>query len=64
MSPSAAGPTAMPLVVELSPAPDPARCCALLEGLPFRIFLDSGGAPAINFDEVLDEVGRILSDSA
>ncbi|HVZ23242.1 MAG TPA: aminodeoxychorismate synthase component I [Vicinamibacterales bacterium] len=26
---------------ELSPAPDPTRCCARLEGLPYRIFLDS-----------------------
>ena len=35
-----------PLVEELLPAPDPARCCALLEGLPYRLFLDSGGAAA------------------
>jgi para-aminobenzoate synthetase component 1 len=30
-----------PLVQELSPAPDPAACCARLEGLPYRLFLDS-----------------------
>jgi para-aminobenzoate synthetase component 1 len=30
-----------PLVEELSPAPDPARCCEALEGLPYRLFLDS-----------------------
>ena len=38
--------SAQPLGAELSPVPDPAHCCALLEGLPYRIFLDSGGAPA------------------
>jgi para-aminobenzoate synthetase component 1 len=30
-----------PLVEELTPAPDPARCCEQLEGLPYRLFLDS-----------------------
>ena len=30
-----------PLVEELSPPPDPVRCCELLEGLPHRLFLDS-----------------------
>jgi para-aminobenzoate synthetase component 1 len=30
-----------PLVEELVPAPDPARCCEVLEGLPYRLFLDS-----------------------
>jgi para-aminobenzoate synthetase component 1 len=30
-----------PLVEELTPVPDPARCCEQLEGLPYRIFLDS-----------------------
>ena len=30
-----------PLVEELSPLPDPARCCELLDGLPYRLFLDS-----------------------
>jgi para-aminobenzoate synthetase component 1 len=30
-----------PLVEELSPAPDPVRCCEALEGLPYRLFLDS-----------------------
>jgi para-aminobenzoate synthetase component 1 len=30
-----------PLVEELSPAPDPARCCEALEGVPYRLFLDS-----------------------
>jgi para-aminobenzoate synthetase component 1 len=30
-----------PLVEELTPAPDPVRCCEQLEGLPYRLFLDS-----------------------
>ena len=30
-----------PLVEELTPAPDPARCCEQLAGLPYRLFLDS-----------------------
>src|SRR5262245_46889625 len=30
-----------PLVEELSPPPDPVRCCELLAGLPHRLFLDS-----------------------
>jgi para-aminobenzoate synthetase component 1 len=30
-----------PLVEEIVPAPDPVRCCAALEGLPYRLFLDS-----------------------
>ena len=30
-----------PLVEEIVPAPDPADCCATLEGLPYRLFLDS-----------------------
>jgi para-aminobenzoate synthetase component 1 len=30
-----------PLVEELVSPPDPARCCELLAGLPFRLFLDS-----------------------
>ena len=30
-----------PLVEEMSPAPDPVRCCEALEGLPYRLFLDS-----------------------
>jgi para-aminobenzoate synthetase component I len=29
------------IATELTPAPDPVRCCELLEGLPYRIFLDS-----------------------
>jgi len=32
------------LVEELHPAPDPVRCCASLEGLPYRLFLDSASA--------------------
>jgi para-aminobenzoate synthetase component I len=28
-------------VVELSPAPEPARCCEQLDGLPYRVLLDS-----------------------
>ena len=31
----------MPLVEELRPAPDPVRCCERLDGLPYRLFLDS-----------------------
>ena len=39
---------ARPLVEEIKPAPDPVRCCELLEGLPYRLFLDSaGGAPRL-----------------
>jgi para-aminobenzoate synthetase component 1 len=30
-----------PLVEELRPAPDPVRCCERLDGLPYRLFLDS-----------------------
>jgi para-aminobenzoate synthetase component I len=30
-----------PLIEELSPVPDPVRCCEQLEGLPYRLFLDS-----------------------
>jgi para-aminobenzoate synthetase component I len=30
-----------PLVEEIVPAPDPVRCCEALEGLPYRLFLDS-----------------------
>ncbi|HZI81191.1 MAG TPA: aminodeoxychorismate synthase component I [Vicinamibacterales bacterium] len=30
-----------PLIEELAPAPDPVRCCEQLEGLPYRLFLDS-----------------------
>ena len=31
----------MPTVIELTDAPDPARCCHQLAGLPYRVFLDS-----------------------
>ena len=31
----------VPVVEELAPPPDPARCCELLAGLPYRLFLDS-----------------------
>src|SRR5688572_4754382 len=37
-------------VEELTPLPDPVRCCELLEGLPYRLFLDSAAASA--------EIGR------
>ena len=30
-----------PFVEELVPSPDPVRCCERLEGLPYRLFLDS-----------------------
>jgi para-aminobenzoate synthetase component 1 len=33
-----------PLVEELTPRPDPARCCEQLAGLPYRIFLDSAAS--------------------
>src|SRR5712691_3965610 len=29
------------VIDELVPTPDPARCCELLQGLPYRLFLDS-----------------------
>ena len=35
-----------PFVQELSPAPDPARCCERLDGLPYRLFLDSAARSA------------------
>ncbi len=31
----------MSTVIELTEAPDPARCCEQLAGLPYRLFLDS-----------------------
>jgi para-aminobenzoate synthetase component 1 len=31
----------MPVVIELSSVPDPARCCEMLQGLPYRLLLDS-----------------------
>jgi len=33
-----------PLVEELVPAPDPLDCCERLEGLPYRVFLDSAAS--------------------
>ena len=30
-----------PIVEEIAPAPDPVRCCEALEGLSYRLFLDS-----------------------
>jgi para-aminobenzoate synthetase component I len=33
-----------PLVEELTPVPDPVRCCERLEGLPYRLFLDSAAS--------------------
>ena len=35
-----------PLVEELVPPPDPVRCCELLDGLPYRLFLDSAARGA------------------
>ena len=35
-----------PLIEELAPAPDPVRCCEQLEGLPYRLFLDSAAQSA------------------
>jgi len=34
-------PRGVPRVEALVPAPDPVRCCELLDGLPYRLFLDS-----------------------
>src|SRR5437762_5936720 len=34
-------PRVAPVVEELVPLPDPARCCELLTALPYRLFLDS-----------------------
>jgi para-aminobenzoate synthetase component 1 len=36
----------MSTVIELTEAPDPARCCEQLAGLPYRLFLDSA-APGV-----------------
>jgi para-aminobenzoate synthetase component I len=33
-----------PVVEELVPAPDPVQCCEWLEGLPYRLFLDSAAS--------------------
>src|SRR5262245_15692187 len=33
-----------PLVEELTPVPDPARCCEQLAEMPYRIFLDSAAS--------------------
>jgi para-aminobenzoate synthetase component 1 len=30
-----------PIIEEITPVPDPARCCELLSDLPYRLFLDS-----------------------
>ena len=35
-----------PLVEELVPCPDPVRCCELLDGLQYRLFLDSAARGA------------------
>ena len=35
-----------PLIEELVPAPDPVQCCEQLEGLPYRLFLDSAAPGA------------------
>jgi para-aminobenzoate synthetase component 1 len=37
---------AAPVVEELVPIPNPARCCELLSGLPYRLFLDSAAPDA------------------
>lgn len=31
----------MPVVIELPSVPDPARCCEVLQGMPYRLLLDS-----------------------
>ena len=35
-----------PLIEEIVPSPDPVRCCELLDGLPYRLFLDSAARGA------------------
>jgi para-aminobenzoate synthetase component 1 len=35
-----------PLIEELTPAPDPVWCCEQIEGLPYRLFLDSAAPGA------------------
>ena len=35
----------LPLVEELTPAPDPVACCERLAGVPYRLFLDSAADP-------------------
>src|SRR6185436_11634906 len=35
-----------PLIEELTPVPDPARCCEQLDGLPYRLFFDSAAPGA------------------
>jgi para-aminobenzoate synthetase component 1 len=58
-----------PYVEELTPAPDPARCCEQLEGLSYRLFLDSaaGGARLGRYSFVMADpvaVVRTRGDSA
>jgi para-aminobenzoate synthetase component 1 len=38
------GGRARPLVEEIHPAPDPVLCCERLDGLPYRLFLDSAAS--------------------
>ena len=35
-----------PVIEELAPVPDPVRCCEQLDGLPYRLFLDSAAPGA------------------
>ena len=46
-----------PLIEELTPAPDPVRCCEQLDGLPYRLFLDSA-APGARLGPLLVRDGR------
>src|SRR6266545_906139 len=53
-----------PIVQELLPLPDPAECCERLEGLPYRLFLDSAvpGTPLGRYSFVTaDPVSTVRS---
>ena len=56
-----------PIVEELVPAPDPVRCCELLDGLPYRLFLDSAarGTPVGRYSFIsADPVAVVRSKGA
>src|SRR5438876_1133262 len=53
-----------PFIEDLDPPPDPVRCCEQLEGLPYRLFLDSAvaGAPLGRYSFVTaDPVAAVRS---
>jgi para-aminobenzoate synthetase component 1 len=55
-----------PLIEELTPAPDPERCCEQLAGLPYRLFLDSAapGARLGRYSYVMADPVAILRTRA